>query len=453
MILDNTNNFTTQPIDNHEFLKLIQGSDINGKYQHVAVGVSGGVDSLALCLLAQTWGEQNGIKITALTVDHGLRKESAREAAQVKSWLTRRGIPHVTLMLNEPFPRYGIQAFARKWRFQLLGDWCRINLADVVMLAHTIEDQMETICMRILADSGPEGLSGIRRNTVVGGLRILRPLLKISKGRLIATCSALNQGWVVDPSNQDTRYCRVKIRQLMPYIEKTGLESNKMIRLASAMEKLRNAFDNFSVSFIKNNGGILKTGIAWINLSSFEKLPNKFKELLLLRLLVIIGGASWPSSKKKINRLIDSLKQEKVTRITLGGCVIEKTILGKIWIYREIKRKCLSVVIMPGEKRRWDNRFEVFQNFDKKLILEPLGEQGWRKIKRKEISGFSDIFDFSMPFHARITIPVARSLDDSLIIPHFDVTDQTNCKKSLKVISCDFRPDASWVRDLQAPEV
>ena len=300
----------------------MQASDINGKYQHVAVGVSGGVDSLALCLLAQTWGQQNGIKITALTVDHGLRKESAREAAQVKSWLTRRGIPHVTLMLNEPFPRYGIQAFARKWRFQLLGDWCRINLADVVMLAHTIEDQMETICMRILADSGPEGLSGIRRNTVVGGLRILRPLLKISKGRLVATCRALNQDWVVDPSNQDTTYSRVKIRQLMPYIEKTGLESNKMIRLASAMEKLRNAFDNFSVSFIKNNGGILKTGIAWINLSSFEELPNKFKELLLLRLLVIIGGASWPSSKKKINRLIDSLKQEKVTRITLGGCVI-----------------------------------------------------------------------------------------------------------------------------------
>ena len=431
----------------------MQASDINGKYQHVAVGVSGGVDSLALCLLAQTWGQQNGIKITALTVDHGLRKESAREAAQVKSWLTRRGIPHVTLMLNEPFPRYGIQAFARKWRFQLLGDWCRINLADVVMLAHTIEDQMETICMRILADSGPEGLSGIRRNTVVGGLRILRPLLKISKGRLIATCSAFNQNWVVDPSNQDTRYCRVKIRQLMPYIEKAGLESNKMVRLASAMEKLRNAFNNFSVSFIKNNGGILKTGIAWINVSGFEKMPNKFKELLLLRLLVTIGGATWPSSKKKITRLIESLKQEKVIRITLGGCVIEKTILGKIWIYREIKRKCLSVVIMPGEKRRWDNRFEVFQNFDKKLILEPLGEQGWRKIKRKEISGFSDIFDFSMPFHARITIPVARSLDDSLIIPHFDEIDQTNCEKPLNVISCDFRPDASWARDLQAPEV
>ena len=112
MILDNTNNLTIQPIDDHEFLNLMQMSNVNGKYQHVAVGVSGGVDSLALCLLAHTWGEENGLKITALTVDHGLRKESAREAAQVKSWLTKRGIPHVTLLLDHPFPRHGIQALS-----------------------------------------------------------------------------------------------------------------------------------------------------------------------------------------------------------------------------------------------------------------------------------------------------------------------------------------------------
>ena len=450
MVSDNRYNFITPPIDNNEFLKLMRGSFINGKYLHVAVGVSGGADSLALCLLAHTWGEQNGAKITALTVDHGLRKESAIEAAQVKSWLTKRAIPHVTLLLDQPFPRHGIQAFARKWRFQLLGDWCRINSVGAVMLAHTIEDQMETICMRLLANSGPEGLSGMRSNTVVGGLRILRPLLKISKHRLIATCKAFNQEWVVDPTNQDTKYCRVKIRQMMPDIEKTGLERNKTLRLASAMEKLRDAFDHFSSSFIKNNGGILKTGIAWINMSSFEKMPNKFKELILLRLLISIGGAPWPSNKKKISRLIDILKREKNGKTTLGGCVIEKTISGKIWIYREIKRRCLSVVIAPGAKLRWDNRFEVFQNFDKKLTLEPLGEQGWRKIKEDQTPSLSDIFDFSIPFHARITIPVARSLDGDLIIPHFEGIDRKKCERSSNIVSCDFRPDASWVRGLKA---
>ena len=179
-------------------------------------------------------------------------------------------------------------------------------------------------------------------------------------------------------------------------------------------------------------------------------MPNKFKELILLRLLISIGGAPWPSNKKKISRLIDILKREKNGKTTLGGCVIEKTISGKIWIYREIKRRCLSVVIAPGAKLRWDNRFEVFQNFDKKLTLEPLGEQGWRKIKEDQTPSLSDIFDFSIPFHARITIPVARSLDGDLIIPHFEGIDRKKCERSSNIVSCDFRPDASWVRGLKA---
>ena len=85
----------------------------------------------------------------------------------------------------------------------------------------------------------------------------------------------------------------------MPYIEKAGLESNKMVRLASAMEKLRNAFNNFSASFIKNNGGILKTGIAWINLSSFEKCRTNSRNFCYFDCW-LIGGASWPSSKKRL---------------------------------------------------------------------------------------------------------------------------------------------------------
>ena len=154
------------------------------------------------------------------------------------------------------------------------------------------------------------------------------------------------------------------------------------------MEKLRNAFDNFSASFIKNNGGILKTGIAWINVSGFEKMPNKFKELLLLRLLRLLSAERHGHQVKKDYSFDRKFETEKVTRITLGGCVIEKTTLGKIWIYREIKRRCLSVVIMPGEKRRWDNRFEVFQNFDKKLILEPLGNKVGERSKKRNIRFF-----------------------------------------------------------------
>ena len=423
-------------------------SYINREHLHIAVGVSGGADSLALCLLADNWGRQNGVKITALTVDHGIRKEAKTEAAQVKLWLENRGIPHNTLVIEQLPPHHGIQAFARKWRFHLLGNWCRNNSVDGVMLAHTIEDQAETVYMRILADSGPEGLSGMRNGTRVAGLTIIRPLLTITKGRLIETCRRFGQNWVVDPSNQDLKYTRVMLRQLKPGIEKVGLEGNKVVRLASAMRKLRNIFDQTSLNFMKKNGGILGTGIAWINASSIDETPIKFLELLLGRLLISIGGTPWPSKKEKLNRLICVLRAQKVTTATLGGCVIEKTNSGTIWIYREIPRKFPSTVIMPGTKLRWDNRFEVIQTSKKKLIMEPLGETGWKKLKRISGQNLPDIFGPELPFRARISIPIARSLDDDLFIPHFEGVNRRNHGGESPGVFCNFHPDSFWVYDL-----
>ena len=109
------------------------------------------------------------------------------------------------------------------------------------------------------------------------------------------------------------------LRQLKPGIEKVGLEGNKVVRLASAMRKLRNIFDQTSLNFMKKNGGILGTGIAWINASSIDETPKKFLELLLGRLLISIGGAPWPSKKEKLNRLICVLRGRKVTTATLGA--------------------------------------------------------------------------------------------------------------------------------------
>jgi len=240
----------------------------------------------------------------------------------------------------------------------------------------------------------------------------------------------------------------VMLRQLKPGIEKVGLEGNKVVRLASAMRKLRNIFDQTSLNFMKKNGGILGTGIAWINASSIDETPIKFLELLLGRLLISIGGASWPSKKEKLNRLICLLRGQKVTTATLGGCVIEKTNSGTIWIYREIPRKFPSTVIMPGTKLRWDNRFEVIQTSKEKLIMEPLGETGWKKLKRISGQNLPDIFGPELPFRARISIPIARSLDDDLFIPHFEGVNRRNHGGEPPGVFCNFHPDSFWVYDL-----
>ena len=128
--------------------------------------------------------------------------------------------------------------------------------------------------------------------------------------------------------------------------------------------------------------------------------------------------------------------------------MIEKTVSGTIWIYREIHRKFPSTVIKPGTKVRWDNRFEVLQTSKEKLILEPLGETGWKKLKRISGPNLPDIFGRELPFRARISIPIARSLDDDLFIPHFGGMDRKNPGEGSPEVFCCFHPDSSWVYDL-----
>ena len=128
--------------------------------------------------------------------------------------------------------------------------------------------------------------------------------------------------------------------------------------------------------------------------------------------------------------------------------MIEKTNSGTIWIYREIHIKFPSTVILPGTKLRWDNRFEVIQSSKEKLIMEPLGETGWKKLKRISGRNLPDIFGPELPFRARISIPIARSLDDDLFIPHFEGVNCRSHDEGSPGVFCYFHPDSSWVYDL-----
>lgn len=115
------------PLDAPEFDALMTRLAPAGP---LAVAVSGGADSLALCLLASAWVRRAGRSLTALTVDHGLRPDSAAEAAQVGDWLGAQGIPHVILNWTGPKPATGLPAAARKARYDLLLSWCRGGCAE-----------------------------------------------------------------------------------------------------------------------------------------------------------------------------------------------------------------------------------------------------------------------------------------------------------------------------------
>src|SRR5215510_13862680 len=148
----------------------------------VVLAVSGGPDSVALMWLAARWrrGLKRGPRLIAVTVDHGLRAEAAREARDVKRLAKALAVEHRTLRWRGAKPKTGVPAAAREARYALLAKAARASGARHVATAHTLDDQAETLLMRLLRGSGIAGLAAMAPETERGGVWLARPLLETS---------------------------------------------------------------------------------------------------------------------------------------------------------------------------------------------------------------------------------------------------------------------------------
>jgi tRNA(Ile)-lysidine synthase len=167
--------------------------------------------------------------IHVATVDHGLRPEAAEEAAFV-AWAGQK-------------PETGIQEAAREARYRLLVEQARKAGASYLVTAHTLDDQAETVMMRLSRGSGLSGLAGMRRETDRQGIRHVRPLLGLPKSHLLDHCRRHGWRFVTDPSNADERYARVRWRRLMPLLAAEGLTAERLARLAERVARADEALD------------------------------------------------------------------------------------------------------------------------------------------------------------------------------------------------------------------
>src|SRR5213595_4073863 len=213
--------------DDHAPISVQQAKDLLAHWKGapaLVLAVSGGPDSLALMWLAARWRRalSRGPRLIAVTVDHGLRREAAREARDVKRLARTLDLPHRTLRWNGAKPKTGLPAAARAARYRLLAQPAKASGATHILTAHTRDDQAETLLMRMLRGSGIAGLAAMARQSEREGVWLARPLLDIPKSQLVATLNKAKIAFADDPTNRDANYTRPRLRALMPVLAEEG---------------------------------------------------------------------------------------------------------------------------------------------------------------------------------------------------------------------------------------
>jgi len=211
----------------------------------IVLAVSGGPDSLALMWLAARWRKalKRGPALYAVTVDHGLRPESAREARAVKRLARALELPHRTLRWGGDKPATGVPAAARAARYRLLAQAARAHGASHMMTAHTRDDQAETVLMRLSRGSGLAGLAAMARQSERDGVMLARPFLDVTKAQLVATLDKARIAYAIDPGNADPRFTRPRLRALMPLLAAEGCDSRNLARLAARFARANAALE------------------------------------------------------------------------------------------------------------------------------------------------------------------------------------------------------------------
>lgn len=326
------------------------------------LAVSGGPDSIALMMLVARWRAalpshlfKRKPQLIVATVDHGLRPEAKAEAASVAKLARKLGLTHRTLRWTGPKPKTGLPQAARAVRYALLSQAARKAGASHILTAHTLDDQAETVLIRMSRGSGMTGLAAMTREAAVpnGGtdeLKLLRPLLDIPKVRLIAMLRAEGISFADDPSNRDPRFTRARLRGLMAQLAQEGLDASRLALLARRLKRANAAIESAVDRANSEVTADLGAPGAYDALG-FARLPDEIGLRLIGRAIAAVGDEG-PVELGKLEALCQALATAQKAgnprfRRSLAGALVTLA-KGKITIERAPPRHPPQ----PGQSRQ-----------------------------------------------------------------------------------------------------
>lgn len=317
----------------------------------LGVAVSGGSDSTALLVLLAEWGKSAGVAISAVTVDHDLRPGSADEARDVAALAERLGVPHAILTWRDHASGGNLQDHARRARYRLIAGWAGRSGIKAVALGHTMDDQAETLLMRLERGSGVDGLAAMARRNVHDGIVWLRPLLTYRRSALRAVLVGRGIRWAEDPSNDDERFSRVRIRHA---IETLGLSVDGLAETAERMATARAHLELATQQAARSLANVNSVGSVRFERTAFQALSCE------IRLRLLAHAIRWVTTSRYRPRLA-ALKHalaavEAGGRATLAGCIIDGRRQANILVGREFQAVKGLIASTSGD---WDNRWTV----------------------------------------------------------------------------------------------
>jgi tRNA(Ile)-lysidine synthase len=313
----------------------------------IVLAVSGGPDSIALMWLAARWRRAlaRGPRLVAVTVDHGLRSEAAREARDVKRLARTLDLPHRTVRWTGAKPKTGLPAAARAARYRLLAQAARASGATHILTAHTRDDQAETLLMRLLRGSGIAGLAAMARESEREGVLLARPFLSVSKSQLIATLKKAKIDFADDPTNRDLNFTRPRLRAVMPVLAAEGGDTRNLARLAARLARANAAVEvlvdgaerylalsdreashpGFDAKAFDAKAFDVKT----FDAKAFAAMPEEIRLRLLLRAIDRFGHEG-PAELGKVEALLSALDRAGANKTAARRMRLKQTLAGAL---------------------------------------------------------------------------------------------------------------------------
>ena len=292
--------------------------------ENFGVAVSGGPDSLSLAFLAKIYSIKKKLTPKFFIVDHKLRSESTKEAKVVKQLLKRFLIVSEILTWKGRKPLKNIQSLARIKRYELIYKRCDKYKIRNILIGHHQDDLFENFFIRMLRGSGLKGLISLDKKNKIGNKNLLRPLLDEKKEDLAFISKNVFNFYVQDPTNNDEKYLRIKIRKLIAELQKNGLDKKKFIKTIKNLKYSNNVINFYVSENLKKNTFFSNKSNKLILNKFFFHQPYEVIFRALSESIKLIGRKYYSVRGKKLDKIIKDIENNHSFRATLGGCIIEK---------------------------------------------------------------------------------------------------------------------------------